>query len=587
MRKRNYAYRIQRGLPFLELGGGLVQNFLNSPQYSAIDTSNVNLGNSTTGLKKSNNAGTVAGVAGVASGILNTLAQGNQNYSHYDYLPGVSATQSTVDSLASMIPVVGQIYGAGKSIDNYAKTDYAAQNEFGELVNTNKFIIADTIGTFLDPLESFISGVSGEGWTPQQRADKINAKGYNNRRIFEQRKAAEYKQNEINAGYGGKYFDTNNLMQAEFGGELDASNERQWLSNWYNHPATKARMGADSTKVAEITNRLNTVPVKTGLRFGSAGYYDPRKKEIYSVSGDPELVSHELVHSTEYIPSNFPDISDKSVYLSDKEISKNRKGRGYANYISDKGEQYARLMNLRKRLNKNPGDIITEGELMKLKNYGEYNDLKSLFKDYKGLAKVLNEIAYSGENNRAMAFGGDLPIEPKKESYGKMRERQMLAESMKSREPWNTAYPVETETLDKGIVNDILEYKRQAALPRGDVGIGTIAPLTGVMPTGPACLGSGCVKSAQMKQDSQGSTNAGYRITGVKKEFGGGLPQITEYTTGGQHSENPNGGIPVDAQGNMASVSGRNPVATTEEGEITWMNPSTKQSYVFSNKIFI
>lgn len=71
-------------------------------------------------------------------------------------------------------------------------------------------------------------------------------------------------------------------------------------------------------------------------------------------------------------------------------------------------------------------------------------------------------------------------------------------------------------------------------------------------------------------------------------EEGGSIPAITEYNVGGVHDENMSGygGIPVDAQGNKSIVSNAKPVATTEEGEITWRNPSTGEAYVFSNKIF-
>lgn len=70
-------------------------------------------------------------------------------------------------------------------------------------------------------------------------------------------------------------------------------------------------------------------------------------------------------------------------------------------------------------------------------------------------------------------------------------------------------------------------------------------------------------------------------------EDGGKLPQVTTYNEGGTHQENINGGVPVDSQGNKTIVNNARPVASVEEGELAWFNPSTKQSYVFSNKIFV
>jgi len=45
------------------------------------------------------------------------------------------------------------------------------------------------------------------------------------------------------------------------------------------------------------------------------------------------------------------------------------------------------------------------------------------------------------------------------------------------------------------------------------------------------------------------------------------------------------GGVPVDASGNRTVVSANRPVATVEEGEVSWFDPNSKTTYVFSNKI--
>jgi hypothetical protein len=63
-------------------------------------------------------------------------------------------------------------------------------------------------------------------------------------------------------------------------------------------------------------------------------------------------------------------------------------------------------------------------------------------------------------------------------------------------------------------------------------------------------------------------------------------PVINEYGVGGTHAENSNGGIPVDSNGTPSVVSGQNPIALTEENEVSWWNPSTKTTYVFSNSLF-
>ena len=56
---------------------------------------------------------------------------------------------------------------------------------------------------------------------------------------------------------------------------------------------------------------------------------------------------------------------------------------------------------------------------------------------------------------------------------------------------------------------------------------------------------------------------------------------VREYKTGGTHEQNPYGGNPVDAQGNINT---KNPVATVEEGEVSFMLPGGK-TYMFSNRL--
>jgi hypothetical protein len=60
---------------------------------------------------------------------------------------------------------------------------------------------------------------------------------------------------------------------------------------------------------------------------------------------------------------------------------------------------------------------------------------------------------------------------------------------------------------------------------------------------------------------------------------GGDIPQVVRYDTGGSHTTNPNGGIPVDSKGNPSITSGQEAVALTKQGEVTW------QGFVFSDNL--
>jgi hypothetical protein len=63
-----------------------------------------------------------------------------------------------------------------------------------------------------------------------------------------------------------------------------------------------------------------------------------------------------------------------------------------------------------------------------------------------------------------------------------------------------------------------------------------------------------------------------------------GKPVITQYPTGGTHEQNPYGGNPIDAMGNVSASSGMEPVALGEEGELSVRLPGG-QTFMFSNRI--
>lgn len=297
MKNRRYAYRVITPLPLIESGGGI-------PTMTPRNTAQVNIPNMTAApasMTPVNNTafpseikqgggfsvGSAAGIAGVAGGVLNALAMSNQGgYSNPAILPGNSTTQQTVDSVASMLP----FYSLGKSVGNYAKTDYMTQNEFGELANENKFKVADTIGTFIDPLGSLVSGLSGEGWTANERAKIINEKAAPARQAFEKRKAAELKQREIDAGLGGKYWDQNQLMQAEMGGPIFDQNStpKGMMVTAYNEGGehSENKSGFGGVPVDQFGNKVvasNARPVAT-TEEGEVTFFSKRNNMSYVFS---------------------------------------------------------------------------------------------------------------------------------------------------------------------------------------------------------------------------------------------------------------------------------------------------------------
>lgn len=289
MRKKSYAYRIMYPYPMFKKGGYLDRYLMagggDIPAMTSLDMSAAYMPKAAETMSPVNNQlqtgknnsainmGTVGSVAGVAGGVFNSLAANNtQNNPYRSNLPGNSTAQQTVDSVASVLP----FYSVGKSVGNLAKSDYQTQNEFGELTDTDKFTTAETIGTFIDPLSSFISGLSGEGWTAKQKAEKINASGAENRMKYKEMKAAQYKQREINSGHAGNYWDLNNSMQAAYGGSLPGPGV---IGESYAKGGYIERYGATRADLPQISN------YNSGINTLEDGGKIPQVTE-YNVGGE-------------------------------------------------------------------------------------------------------------------------------------------------------------------------------------------------------------------------------------------------------------------------------------------------------------
>jgi hypothetical protein len=262
-------------LPQMWLGGDVAGSFLNKA------TTPKNTGIGTTGT--SSGVGTASTIAGAVGGIANALTPQNTN-PYQTFLPGQSTAQKTVDTVASIIP----FYSAGKAIGNFAKSDYQSQNEFGELTNTNKFEVADTIGSFIDPLSSFISGLSGEGWTAKQRAEKINGDAAGNRRKYEADQWKKNQQMEIASGNAGRYYDENQMMQAAMGGPLPQIQVPYLEAFPYGGPLSSNNFGGQG--MADYAEGGN-LPVVTEYNAGGEHEMNPQGGVPVDAMGNKVVVS--------------------------------------------------------------------------------------------------------------------------------------------------------------------------------------------------------------------------------------------------------------------------------------------------------
>lgn len=93
------------------------------------------------------------------------------------------------------------------------------------------------------------------------------------------------------------------------------------------------------------------------------------------------------------------------------------------------------------------------------------------------------------------------------------------------------------------------------------------------------------------------SNDSSFKVPVLSKAMGGSiteyntggtqLPNITQYNAGTSHEKSQLGGTPVDSNANVALMSGVEPVALVEKGELAWKNPKTNEAYIFSNRLFI
>lgn len=429
--------------------------------------------------------------ANALGSVAGALTAANQTQTNPQFLSGNSAAQQTVDQVAGALP----FYSVGKSIGKYAESDYKAQNEYGELANTGKFKTADTISTFIDPLGSLVSGLSGEGWTANQRADKINAQGAEVRKQAEAQKAAELKQLEMGS-HPGRYFDTNTSMNAAYGGSLPMYPEGGPLPVKETPEQRRARIKAEGAawRAARTpgspqydslvragrgagvgrgnlpgTMGVSSHEANTGLGRGCGGggrcTINSSAAGGIGVQGraarqvNPLPVATQVPTITPYIDTMNPQMQSTMVAPNELAMLPVGEWGGHLPYLEGQGIQMA-----------HGGPLGYMGQ---------------------------------GYNEFELAFGGGMPL----------------------------------TTAPTGIP---MHYPQYSA--GGDMGM---------------------------------------------LAEGGQVPIVNEYNVGGTHEESSYGGVPVDNYGTPSAVSGRNPVAKSEQGELTWFNPKTKSAYVFSNRLFV
>lgn len=123
----------------------------------------------------------------------------------------------------------------------------------------------------------------------------------------------------------------------------------------------------------------------------------------------------------------------------------------------------------------------------------------------------------------------------------------------------------------------LLQTAGGAALVATGVGI---PAGVGMMAGGVGQMANNALTPDQQMQPQQLPTTIANRQYAPTFAMGGPMPQVYE----GQSHLGPNGGIPIDGNGNPSVVSKNRPIALVENNEVSWMSPQGTP-YIFSDKL--
>jgi hypothetical protein len=569
-----------------------------------------------TGMSTSNIMGLV-GSLGTAAGSF--LSNDTPYFNRNNTLPGQSSAQKDVDQVVgSVLP----FYTLGTEIGNFAKGDYQKTDQYGALKNKTKFEMGDTVGMYIDPLSSFISGLEGEGWTPEGRANKTNAKAQANK------------------------------WRADTAVGNQAVN--RWQQSNLNYMADGGLMPTQEDKP-----NIKKVEEFAGISFNKAfGIARSQGRDIFSWRGKQygtKLASEVEQKPTYKANKDLPEV-DIVANRSANQIKNVAEGVKPYHHVSNPSEigPSPDSLNIVDRQNTAPAsstkmqavkrngklDPTTASEIRRplyqyhdmpqeVKDIVEQHKKNPKWKESKQKYYVFSKeagVVYAFDHNHKLidtspwmrgATAGDFPNTADAErgiNYGATTPAGKGIIESEDDTP---------ETIDEYGV-PVPSFKYTSGPGMGSEGISMHAPFGGepwrlqkiYNEEADKLYGWGCNNvQAEFLKRAHESVRDSFEITkepermqkfigqnpmrsatdiyAMGGEMSGGVGQMnsgqgstTQYNVGGTHENNPNGGIPVDKRGNPASVSGENPVAVTEEDEVTWYDPSSKESYVFSNRIF-
>lgn len=377
--------------------------------------------------------------------------------------------------------------------------------------------------------------------------------------------------------------------------------------------------------------------IKISKKRGGASYVDDGKMILNNDIGDwksyDDVAAHEFGHL---------GVTDGDLLLPEKAreemTSRNQTYKKFQTVngppseddIHDMSPQETRadLFQFRRQLQKHgiynsvKGGEFTEKHLEKFKKTKDWNRLRRLYKP-EDVIWMMNNIAENKQGNAQLqiaALGGPLETGGRRVPLQQATiQNQMRRNATMGDTGFVYDLPMETQKHEGYFNSSDINELNIMGNNGGEMPINKHAwdntspfnnePIMGTMPSNvSANISPACERQRRKLADGTYEYRDNPAFKGMspcsnskiyEKEFGGELqpqqqannerPIVTEYNTGGQHSENQSGfgGVPVDDKGNKVVVSGNRPIASVEQGEISWFNPTTKTAYVFSNKLFV
>ena len=177
----------------------------------------------------------------------------------------------------------------------------------------------------------------------------------------------------------------------------DEIDSHDWVQKWYSHPETKKRLDKDYWGWQQDALKERVSEAERGGTIENArahAQYDPNTHEyqFHDTPGGRSAIAHELVHASGF---------DKKLGKRTKDILGPSDVFGpNADYYNNPREQYTNMVDIRRKLNLDPGDRnITPQRLRDMIDDYEYDTGKRLEPDFfehfslENVSKALNTVA--------------------------------------------------------------------------------------------------------------------------------------------------------------------------------------------------